>query len=333
MSNVQSYILIFLIWIVSVALFRAIFSIKTRTEVRPPPSPLALPIIGHLHLFKPTPYEALQKLTNHYGPLIKIYLGSIPFVVVGSAEIAKEILKTHDISFSKRPLNAAIRYLTYNAADFAFAPYGTYWKFMKKLCMSELLNGRMLDLLLPIRQEEINRFLQMMLKKAEVGESVDVGGELLKLASSIIARMAISKSCFNTDDDAHEMRKRVQESAKLSRKFNLSDYFWFCRKLDLQGFGRKLKEARDSFDTMIEEVIQEHEEARKKDLTRNSAANDILDVLLSISEDETSEVKITRDNIKAFLKVTSLSQTPINIFLLPYNHNFTCTVSPTKISA
>ncbi|KAF7818981.1 cytochrome P450 93A3-like [Senna tora] len=301
MNNVQSYLFIFLIWLISVALFRAIFTIRNRTKLRLPPSPLALPIIGHLHLFRPTPYEALQKLTDRYGPLIQIYLGSIPFVVVGSAEIAKQVLKTNDVSFSNRPLNTAITYLTYNVADFAFAPYGTYWKFMKKLCMSELLNGRMLELLLPIRQEEINKFLQMMLKKGEVGEAVDVGAELLKLASSIIMRMAISKSCFNPEDDAHEVRKRVKESAKLSRKFNLSDYFWFCRKLDLQGFGKKLKEARDSFDTMIEEVIQEHEEERKK-LKTKVAAKDILDVLLSISEDESSEVKITRDNIKAFLK-------------------------------
>ncbi|KAJ1377811.1 Cytochrome P450 [Sesbania bispinosa] len=148
-------------------------------------------------------------------------------VFVSSAEIAKEIFKTHEASFSNRPGNVAIRYLTYDASDLGFAPYGTYWKFMKKLCMSELLNGKMLDQLFPIRQEEINR-------------------------------------------------------------------------LDLQGMGKKLKEVRDRYDNMIENIIQEHEEARNKS-TRKDAARDVLDALLSIYEDPNSEVKITRDNIKAFL--------------------------------
>jgi len=78
---------------------------------------------------------------------------------------------------------------------------------MKKLCMSELLNGKMLDQLLPIREEEINRFLNVMMKKGEANESVNVIDELLKLTNSIIMRMAIGKSCFKEEDQAHKVTK------------------------------------------------------------------------------------------------------------------------------
>ncbi|KAK7392829.1 hypothetical protein VNO78_21277 [Psophocarpus tetragonolobus] len=298
MEDIQGYIPIFLVFLVSVILLQAIF--KT-SKLHLPPSPLALPIIGHFHLLKPPFHRSFQSLSNRYGPLIHLYLGSTPIVVVSSSEIAKEIFKTHQLYFSNRPANVAINYLTYNLSDLGFAPYGPYWKFLKKLCMSELLNGKMLDQLLPIRQDEIHRFVMKMKMKGEACESVNVGDEFLKLTNSIVMRMAIGKSCFNSDDEAHKVTERVKESSKISGMFNLEDYFWFCKGLDLQGIGKKLKEVRERFDTMVECIIREHEEVRNKLTDKKNAPRDVLDVLLSIYEDQSSEVKITRDNIKAFL--------------------------------
>ena len=60
----------------------------------------------------------------------------------------------------------------------------------------------------------------------------------------------------------------VKATAELTGKFNLSDYIcknWFCKNLDLQGFGKRHKEVRDRFDSMMEKIIKEHEEARKKE--------------------------------------------------------------------
>ncbi|PNY02500.1 cytochrome p450 93a1-like protein, partial [Trifolium pratense] len=172
-------------------------------------------------------------------------------------------------------------YLTYNSSDLAFAPYGTYWKFMKKLCMSEFLNGKMLDQLLPIRKDEINRFLQMIVKKSEVNEAVNVTNELLKLTNSIVMKMSIGKSCFKEDDEAHKVTERVRESAMVSGMFNLADYFWFCKRLDIQGIEKRLKDVHDRFDNMMENIIKEHEEGRSK-LERKDGAKDVLDALLTI---------------------------------------------------
>ncbi|EXC30900.1 Cytochrome P450 93A1 [Morus notabilis] len=300
MADFQGYITLFLVLLVSTIVVRAIFK-KNRTKVRLPPSPLALPIIGHLHLLAPIPHQALHKLSNRYGPLIHLSLGSVPCVVASSPEIAKEFLKTQEISFLNRPQTAAVDYITYGSADFSFAPYGPYWKFMKKLCMSQLLGGRTLDLLLPVRREELKRFLRVMLKKAEENAAVDVGGKLIILTNSVISRMVMNQRCSEKDGEANEVRKLVTETAELTGKFNLSDYIWFCKNLDLQGFGKRLKEVREKFDTMMERIIKEHEEARKEAKREGDLVKDLLDILLDISEDESSEIRLTRENIKAFI--------------------------------
>ncbi|KAF3442610.1 hypothetical protein FNV43_RR16526 [Rhamnella rubrinervis] len=303
MADMQSYAIPVIVLLVSTILVRAICS-GTRTKVRLPPSPLALPIIGHLHLLGSLPHQALHKLSNRYGPLIHLFLGSKLCVVASSAEIAKVFLKTNETSFSNRPQRAAVDCLAYGSLDFIFAPYGPYWKFMKRLCMSELLGSRTLDQLLPVRREELQRFLEFLLNKAGAGEEVDVGEQLLRLTNNVISRMCMSRKCCEDESEADRVRRLVKETTELIGQFNLSDCIGFCKNMDLQGFGKRIKEVRENFDTMVERIMEEHEEARKKDDKNggdDDGVKDLLDILLDIAEDESSEIRLTRQNIKTFI--------------------------------
>uniref|UniRef100_A0A2N9GHI9 Cytochrome P450 n=1 Tax=Fagus sylvatica TaxID=28930 RepID=A0A2N9GHI9_FAGSY len=197
---------------------------------------------------------------------------------------------------------ANIDNLTYGLADFTMAPYGPYWKFIKKLCMTELLGGRTLEQHLPVRSEEIKQFLQLLHKKAKANEEVDVGVELIRLTNNIISRMALRKRCSENEDDADKVRKLVEEMCELAGKGNVSEMIWFCKNLDLQGFGKRLKDVRDRYDTMMEKIMKEHEEARKKKELKDDGIKDVLDILLYIYEDENSEIKMTRENIKGFIR-------------------------------
>ncbi|XXG56579.1 hypothetical protein AAC387_Pa03g3956 [Persea americana] len=300
MPDLQSYFILFLIWLISTLLVRTISS-KIRSKHRLPPSPIALPIIGHLHLLGPIPHQAFHKLSTRYGPLIHLRLGSVPAVIASSPDTAKEILKTQEISFASRPQSYAVSFLTYGSSDFSFAPYGPYWKFMKKICMSDLLGGRTLDLMLPIRRQELRSFLQLFLKRSEAGESVDMGVELLTMTNNTISRMLMGQRCSSSEGEA-SIRSLVHEVAEITGKFNVGDFIWFCKNLDLQGFEKRCKDVHERFDRMMERIIKEHEEGRKKKKEEggNDGGKDLLDILLEISEDENAEMKLTRENIKAF---------------------------------
>lgn len=307
MADLQNCAIVFFIGLVSMILMRAIFR-KTETKALLPPSPLALPIMGHLHLLGPLPHQSLHKLSTRYGPLIHILLGSVRCVVASSPEIAREIIKNYDTCLCGRPKSIAINYLSYGLDGFLFANYGPYWKFIKKLCMSELLGGRTLNRFFPVRSEEIRRFINFMLRKANESEAVNVGGALTRLTNNVISRMTMSQKCSNNEEEDDEVRKIVKTVFELIGKMNLADFIWFCKKLDLQGFEKKAKEVRDKFDSMMERIIKEHEEARKiKRETggddEDGAVKDFLDILLEVAEDESSEMKLSRENIKSFILV------------------------------
>jgi cytochrome P450 len=115
--------------------------------------------------------------------------------------------------------------------------------------------------------------------------------------------MALRKRCSENEDDADKVRKLVEEMCELAGKGNVSEMIWFCKNLDLQGFGKRLKDVRDRYDTMMEKIMKEHEEARKKKELKDDGIKDVLDILLDIYEDENSEIKMTRENIKGFIMV------------------------------
>lgn len=137
-----------------------------------------------------------------------------------------------------------------------------------------------------------------------------MGGELLWATNNVISRMTMGRPCIDeTEGEAEEVRRLVEEVSDLTGKFNLSDYIGLFKNMDAQGFGRRCKKVRERFDAMMNKIIAEKQEKmmRKKTASYNQELlqKDILDRLLEIADDEEAEMKITRENIKAFILVRS----------------------------
>ncbi|XP_057832597.1 cytochrome P450 93A3-like [Cryptomeria japonica] len=132
----------------------------------------------------------------------------------------------------------------------------------------------------------------------------DMASELISLANNVISRMAMSTRCSSTDAQATECRKIVQEVIELTGKFNLEDYIFFCKNLDLQGYERQMKDVHRCFDNIMNRILEQHEQQAADDNDNdddngNGRPKDLIDILLSISKDKQAEVKFTRENIKA----------------------------------
>ncbi|KAK1313368.1 Cytochrome P450 93A3 [Acorus calamus] len=299
MEGFISSLILLSIWLISTLLLRAAIKIL-RPGLHHPPTPFALPIIGHLHLLGTLPHQSLHALSQRYGPIIRLHFGSSPCIVASTPDAARAFLKTNDLAFSSRPSSAAIRTLNYGECTFIFAKYGPYWKFMKKLCMSELLNGRMLDNFGPVRHEERVSMIKCLLEKSEANEEVDLRGELMKLSYNVITRMMMSRRGTDAGGgDISDVREIVEESERITGMFNLEDFVWFCKGLDLQGLKKEAKDVHERFDRIIEGVLKEKEMERREGKGRERM-KDLFDVLMDVSEDENAEVKLTRDDIKGF---------------------------------
>nr|GEY76331.1 cytochrome P450 71AV8-like [Tanacetum cinerariifolium] len=79
------------------------------------------------------PHQALARLAWKFGPIVRLQLGEVSAILVSSPSVAKEIMKTYDLTFTDRPKLLAVEIVNYNCTDIAFAPYGEYWRQMRKI--------------------------------------------------------------------------------------------------------------------------------------------------------------------------------------------------------
>ncbi|XP_073001885.1 3,9-dihydroxypterocarpan 6A-monooxygenase-like [Typha latifolia] len=304
----NSYITISLITLLSIFLIRHFFLSNPPTGLQLLPSPSSLPILGHLHLLTSIPHQALYKLSLRHGPLLHLRLGTVPCVVACSADTARLFLKDHDATFSGRAESAAVKYLTFNSSSFSFAPYGPYWRFIKKIFMTDLLGNRALGQHKHVRREELHRLMKNISSMAEQGRAFQVGRELMMHANNIVSTMALSMRCSGSDKDAKTVRYVVEEAAELVGRFNLGDYIAIFDKLDFQGFKKRFEATRKSFDEMMERILKKKQEERRtmKEMGlgggEGERLKDFLDILLDIYEDKGAEIRLTMDNIKAFIQ-------------------------------
>ncbi|KAK9290347.1 hypothetical protein L1049_008514 [Liquidambar formosana] len=302
-SDAMFYCFLFFLWIISSILVRSFVNNRwsNRTDtVRHPPSPPALPIIGHLHLLISSNVpNSFQTLARRYGPLIQLRLGtSLTFTLVSSFTVAKDILKTHDSDFPTRATVFTSGYNIYKGSTFINAPYGTYWRYLKKLCMNELLSSSQINRSIHIREEEILKLLESLMKNSKKGEFCDLSMVLTAMTNNVICRMAMSTRCSENDDEAKEIKKIVRDVFELGRMLGVNKMMGPLGKFDIFGYEKKLGLAMGQFDRLVERIMKEHEEKEKRGC--EGEGRDLMDIMLESYKDTNAEVKLTRNDVKAF---------------------------------
>jgi (E)-8-carboxylinalool synthase len=65
---------------------------QTQNFAKLPPGPKPLPIIGNILELGKNPHTTLTKLSNIYGPIMTLKLGTITTIVISSPQLAKQVL-------------------------------------------------------------------------------------------------------------------------------------------------------------------------------------------------------------------------------------------------
>lgn len=217
--------------------------------------------------------------------------------------MAYEIFRTHDLNFVNRDHAGPVmeKSLLFGSFGFISAPYGDYWRFMKKLLATKLLGSHSLERTRLIRGKELKTFRAMLFDKAAKNETVDVGIEMMKLANNSICRMIMGRRCSEDNGEAEQIRGLVTKSLSLTKKFLIASTVGRAlKKLGISLFEKEIMEVSQRYDELLEKIIKEHEENpnKKEDI-------DMMDVLLEVCTGDNAEFKITRNQIKALFVVMS----------------------------
>ncbi|CAI0540409.1 unnamed protein product [Linum tenue] len=146
------------------------------------------------------PHIRLRELAQRYGPVMSLQLGEVANVIISSPEAAKLVLKTHDLVFATRPSLLVGSIIFYGCKDIGFAPYGDYWRQMRKICTVELLSARRVSSFRSIREQEVSTLVSRIRVAATAcgEEGVDLSDMLFSMTSNITYSQVLG--CIETED-------------------------------------------------------------------------------------------------------------------------------------
>ncbi|KAH7663749.1 Premnaspirodiene oxygenase protein [Dioscorea alata] len=287
--------LILVLTILSIKLVR--FSSKRSLNL--PPSPWKLPFIGNLHQLGLLPHQSLHKLSKKHGPLMLLQLGQVPTLVVSSSQMAKEILKTHDLIFASRPKVNAAHIMIYGSQDMAFAPYGEHWKKMRKIAVSNLLSIKRVQSLHGAMEEQVAHMLNKISNASSLISPINMSKILFSFTNGMLCRAILGRPFDEEGGNKMKFHEMIEETAVLLGGFNVEDYFpsfgWLC---SLFGLDERAKRTSSKWDSVLDQLIEDHVNKNKKGKEEDE---DFIDVLLSIQGDPNKEFSLSKDHMKALL--------------------------------
>ncbi|GLJ14492.1 hypothetical protein SUGI_0234330 [Cryptomeria japonica] len=271
---------------------------------RLPPGPRALPILGHFHLLidKEKPFHRiLDSLSKVYGPIMHLKFGSRPVLIISSLELAKKCFTVNDLSFASRPRLTQGKHLGYNYMLVGWAPYGSYWRNVRKICALELLSSKQIQTYRLKRMRQIRKTLNILFQHAQMKTTVNMRTVLSQMTLNVLMSMIMGDRYFGEEEGLSyaEIAYLVEESLVLHGIVNTGDYIPWLKWLDLQGYERAMKKVQGKINPYMQKIVEKHREnapEEKEDM-------DFIDVLI-LQAEENSEAIPDKDT---FIKATALN--------------------------
>ncbi|XP_027367268.1 geraniol 8-hydroxylase-like [Abrus precatorius] len=262
-------------------------SFLARTTTKPnhklPPGPSRLPIIGNLLELGQKPHQSLAKLAKIHGSMMSLKLGRVTTIVISSAEMAKEVLLTHDQSLSNRPIPQSVSVLNHEHYSLAFLPVSPLWRELRKICNGQLFAHKTLDESQEVRRKKVQQLLNDVYKSSQVGEAVDIGREAFKTTINLLSNTIFSEDLVLSKGKVGEFKDLVTNITKLVGSPNIADFFPVLKMVDPQGVKRQqaknVAKVLDIFDCLIRQRL------KLRESTGSDTHNDMLEALLNISKD------------------------------------------------
>ncbi|XP_076894187.1 cytochrome P450 82A3-like [Bidens hawaiensis] len=310
-------LLLFVIFIASILCFLIYGHLGFRNGAnrRVPEAPGAWPIIGHLRLLAGSqlPHKLLGSMADKFGPIFTIKLGVHRVLVVSNSEMAKECLTTNDRVFASRPKSLVSDLMSYNYANFGLAPYGPFWRLIRKIIVVELLSHHRVQTLAHIRVSEVNSSLKDIYttwatnKGSSKMVTVDMREWFKNLIVNIVVRMMFGNHFSPGEQNGDQFRKAVKRFVELLAAFVPSDAIPWLRWLDLGGYEKLMKKTAQEMDVVINGWLEDHKrKMNSKSALEEDESGVFMAAVLSRVKEEVQE-EVYGFNTDDIVKATCLA--------------------------
>jgi len=289
-------------------LFLFLFRRKTAARNRRlPPGPPGWPIFGNLFQLGDMPHRTLADLRAKHGPVVWLQIGAMKTMVILSADAASVFFKHHDHAFADRTITETMRAHNYNKSSLALAPYGPYWRLMRRLVTVDMLVAKRINETASVRRKCVNDMITWLSKEAgklEEGDGVYVARFVFLMSFNLFGNLMLSRDLFDPESETgSEFFSAMAGLLEWTGHANVADMFPWLKWLDPQGLRKKMD--RDMGKAL--EIASKFVKQRLEEQRRDKETRDFLDVLIDFQSSNTEEaLTISDKDLNIFILVQTI---------------------------
>lgn len=244
-----------------------------------PPGPPGLPVVGHLlwvRKKRPGHFgQLISEIEKKYGPILTLWFGSVPFIVLSSPEIVHEAMVEKGSLFASRPTLRSRAMFTINFHSISSAPYGQFWRTVRRNMVSKMLNSAKIKSFKPARGHIINSMIQKMGEEAAENDGV--------VTIYPKCRFAIFKiflfMCFgrHLEDSVAAQLDEMQTLVIKNQSAFLGDYIPILGFFDKKAFRERIN-LRKTQQGLFISVIEEHKRLQKASVSPGNYVDTLLNL-------------------------------------------------------
>ncbi|KAJ7527169.1 hypothetical protein O6H91_16G039800 [Diphasiastrum complanatum] len=256
-----------------------------------PPGPRPWPLVGCMLQVNDLPHKWFANLASTYGPILYLHMGSLPYVIVNNAQMAKEVLKTHDMEFASRPRSMLGEVISFGYEDIVFRSSDAKWRALRKICASNLFTPSGLKTTTALRQEDMLFMVHCIHAAAKSRSIVNVKRVIHEANLNTMCSMLFGKRYFRADGKLDSKGKSFLDLLDLlvaeSGQLNLGDFIPALKWLDLQRAEKRLrKDLKQALEKFFFSKLAENRKLHCTNKLLDGKESHLLDFLQSLKGKE-----------------------------------------------
>ncbi|NXD77235.1 CP2J2 protein, partial [Halcyon senegalensis] len=266
---------------------------KHRKPKHYPPSPFSLPFVGHMYLMNfSNPQIMVQKLTEKYGDIFSMEMGSASFVFVNGLRMVKEVLVNQGENFLDRPEIPLDREVFSKIG--LVSSNGHLWKQQRRFTLSTLRNFGLGKRSLEERIQEESRCLVEVFGD-EQGNPFNPYFKISNAVSNIICSITFGNRFEYHDEDFQKLLQLIDETVRLHGTIMSQLYNSFPSIMKfLPGSHQTISKNWRTLKSFVKEKINKHKEDWNP-----SESRDFIDSYLQEMAKDNSDSTFQEENLVA----------------------------------
>ncbi|KAJ0980233.1 hypothetical protein J5N97_008488 [Dioscorea zingiberensis] len=242
--------------------------------------PLAIPILGHLHLLRNPIHQSLASIAAKHGHVLLLRFGSHRVLVVSSPSAAEECFTKNDIIFANRPRILTAKYFGYDSTAFAFGSYTPRWRAHRRFTSLHALSPASS---LSNLSSELHLLLRgLFFFDREGFQKTEIRSWFFELKVNLLMGMITGKRYHG--EEKRRLRKLVSEMFLLSGASSMEDFVPLAKWLGFSSLRRRIETAAKEMDEFLQGLIEERRKLGK--WKENNSSTIIIDTMLALQEKE-----------------------------------------------